>query len=61
MSKEQIDRIINKWISRKLTVFFISTIALFTNYINDENWMIIATAYITMENVTRIVERLKNK
>lgn len=59
MSKEQIDILLNKWASRKLTVFAVATVALFTGHVTDTNWMIIATAYISMEGITRIVERLK--
>jgi len=61
MSREQIDRFMGKWASRKLTVFAVATVALFTGHVNDTNWMIIATVYISLEGATRIVERLKEK
>jgi len=57
-SKEKIDLFLNKWVSRKLTVFVIASIGLFSKSITSTDWVIIATSYITIEGVTNIVERL---
>lgn len=57
--KEKIDFLLNKWVSRKLTVFLIASVGLFTEAITSDNWVIVATAYISIEGVTSIVERLK--
>jgi len=57
--KEKIDLILSKWVSRKLTVFVVASIGLFTNSVSSEDWVIISTAYIAIEGVTNIVERLK--
>jgi hypothetical protein len=59
MSKEQFDRIISKWISRKLMVFIVACGGLFIGQLTSSDWVIIATAYIGIEGVTNIVERLK--
>jgi len=59
MSKEQFDIILSKWISRKLLVFLIACAGLFSGTLTSSDWMIIATAYIGIEGVTNIVERLK--
>jgi uncharacterized membrane protein YiaA len=59
MSKEQFDIILNKWISRKLLVFIIACIGLFNQTLTSSDWVVIATAYIGIEGVTNIVERLK--
>jgi hypothetical protein len=59
MSKEQFDLLISKWISRKLLVFLIACVGLFTATLTSADWVIIATAYIGIEGVTNIVERLK--
>lgn len=59
MSKEQFDRIVNKWISRKLLVFLIACGGLFSGMIISSDWVIIATAYIGIEGFTNIVERIK--
>ena len=59
MSKEQFDLLISKWISRKLLVFLIACGGLFSGTLTSADWVIIATAYIGIEGVTNIVERLK--
>lgn len=57
-SKEKIDFLLNKWVSRKLTVFVIASVGLFSGAITSTDWVIVATSYITIEGVTSIVERL---
>lgn len=60
--REKIDFLLSKWVSRKLTVFVIASVGLFTGSINSDNWVIVATVYIATEGATAIVERLmKNK
>jgi len=59
MSKEQFDRILSKWISRKLLVFLVACVGLFSQTLTSSDWVIIATAYIGIEGITNIVERLK--
>ena len=56
--KEKIDLFLNKWVSRKLTVFIVASAGLFSGAINSTDWVIVATSYITIEGVTNIVERL---
>lgn len=58
MSKEKIDLLLSKWVSRKLTVFVVASIGLFLGVITSTDWVIIGTSYITIEGVTNIVERL---
>jgi hypothetical protein len=57
-TKEKIDFYLNKWVSRKLTVFVVGSIGLFSGNLISSDWVIIATAYITIEGVTTIVEKL---
>jgi len=59
MSKEQIDIILSKWISRKLLVFLVASIGLFLANITSSDWVIIATAYISIQGFTDIVAKLK--
>ena len=59
MSKEQIDIILSKWVSRKLLVFLVACGALFSGQLTSSDWVIIATAYIGIEGITNIVERLR--
>jgi hypothetical protein len=55
---EKIDLFLNKWVSRKLTVFVVASIGLFRGNLISSDWVIIATAYIAIEGATNIVERL---
>ena len=57
-TKEKIDFYLNKWVSRKLTVFVVGSVGLFSGNLTSSDWVIIATAYITIEGVTTIVERI---
>jgi hypothetical protein len=60
--KEKIDLFLSKWVSRKLTVFAIASAALFSGSIESNDWVVIATAYISLQGVTDIVERIyKNR
>lgn len=56
--KEKIDLFLNKWVSRKLTVFAVASTGLFSGVITSTDWVIVATSYITIEGVTSVVERL---
>ena len=60
MSKEQIDIILSKWISRKLLVFLVACIGLFTSQLTSSDWVIIATAYIGIQGFTDIVKKLRS-
>ena len=57
-TKEKVDLFLNKWISRKLSVFVVATIGLFGDVLTSTDWVIIATTYISVEGITNIVERL---
>ena len=57
-TRETIDFYLNKWVSRKLTVFVVGSVGLFSGRLTSSDWVIIATAYIAIEGATNIVERL---
>jgi hypothetical protein len=57
-NREKVDIFLNKWVSRKLTVFSVGSFGLFSGKLTSSDWVIIATAYITIEGITTIVERL---
>ena len=59
MSKETLDRLLNKWISRKLLVFLVACAGLFLTNISSGDWVIVATAYIGILGFTDIVAKLK--
>jgi hypothetical protein len=57
-NREKVDLFLSKWVSRKLTVFGIASVALFSGSIESNDWVVIATAYISLQGVTDIVERI---
>ena len=57
-TREKVDIFLNKWVSRKLTVFVVASVGLFSGVITSTDWVIVATSYITIEGITTIVERL---
>lgn len=57
-TREKVDIFLNKWVSRKLTVFVVGSIGLFSGKLSSSDWVIIATAYIAIEGATNIVERI---
>ena len=59
MSREQLDILINKWISRKLLVFIVACSGLFSGYLTSSDWVIIATAYVGIQGFTDIVNKIK--
>ena len=56
--KEKLDLFLSRWVSRKLTVFAIASVALFSGSIESNDWVIVATAYISLQGITDIVEKL---
>jgi len=59
MSKQQLDFLLNKLVSRKLLVFLIACGGLFFGNIPSSDWIIIATAYIGIQGFTDIVTQLR--
>ena len=57
-TREKVDIFLNKWVSRKLTVFVVGSVGLFSGKLTSSDWVIIATAYIAIEGATNIVERI---
>jgi len=62
MSEEQkakVDAFLKKWASRKLVVFSVACTGLFSGHLTSSDWVIIATAYVSLQGFVDIVERLK--
>jgi len=57
-TREKIDFYLNKWVSRKLTVFVVGSVGLFSGNLTSSDWVIIAATYIAIEGATTIVEKL---
>tara|TARA_R110000765_G_scaffold134625_1_gene233612 strand:+ start:160 stop:342 length:183 start_codon:yes stop_codon:yes gene_type:complete len=59
--KQRLDALINNYLSRKLLVFFIASFGLFAGTLTSSDWVIIATAYVSIQGFVDIVAKLKNK
>jgi hypothetical protein len=59
MSRQQFDIILNKLISRKLMVFLIACVGLFSGTLTSSDWVVISTAYIGIQGFTEIVTQLR--
>lgn len=55
---QRVDKFLNRWISRKLTVLVIASVGLFDGKLDGDNWTIVATGYVAIQGFTDIVERL---
>lgn len=55
-----LDKILNKIISRKLMVFLIACGGLFTGTLTSSDWVVIATIYISVQGVTDLIIKLKS-
>lgn len=58
--KAKIDILLAKWLSRKLLVFATACFGLFSGTLESGDWVIIATAYVSIEGFADIVARIKN-
>jgi len=56
--QEYIDKYLSKWVSRKLIVFGIASIGLFTKSIESGDWIIIAVTYMSVEGAITVVEKI---
>ena len=56
--KRNLDQLINKYISRKLVVFFVGSWALFSGNLTSGDWVIVSPAYIGSQMVVDVVDRL---
>jgi hypothetical protein len=59
--KQKVDQFLSKYLSRKLMVFVIGSFGLFSGTLTSSDWVIIATAYVSIQGFVDIVERLRNK
>jgi hypothetical protein len=54
-----LDKILNKFISRKLMVFVVACFGLFIGNITSTDWVVVATAYVGIQGFTDIILKLK--
>lgn len=59
MSRQEfIDRYMNKWVSRKLVVFIVGSIGLFTGHIESGDWVIISATYMSVEGIVSVITQI---
>ena len=56
----KIDSFVNRWVSKKLFVFLISTILLVLHYINADQWLWIAVGYIGAQGTHDLLINFKH-
>jgi len=57
--RAKIDQFLNKWVSRKLSVFVVASFGLFSGTLTSSDWVVIATAYVSLQGFVDIVAQLK--
>jgi hypothetical protein len=55
---QRIDKFLNRWISKKLTVFIVASYGLFSDKLDGDNWTILATGYVAIQGFADIVEQI---
>ena len=58
--KGKIDQFLGKWFSRKLMVFIVACFGLFSGTLTSYDWVIIATAYVSLQGFVDIVTQFRN-
>jgi len=58
--RAQIDKIINRYVSRKLMVFVVASIGLFSQTLTSSDWVIIAGVYISAQGAIDAIAKLKS-
>jgi hypothetical protein len=56
--QEYIDKYLSKFVSRKLIVFGIGSIGLFTGFLQSGDWVVVASAYVSIEGFTTIIKEI---
>lgn len=59
MMKAKLDAFLNKFVSKKLSVFVVSCFGLFSGTLTSSDWVIIASVYIGTQGVIDAVAKLK--
>ncbi len=57
--RQKLDKFINNYLSRKLMVFFIASIGLFSGTLVSGDWVTIAAVYIGTQGVIDAITKLR--
>jgi len=58
--RQQVDAILNRYVSRKLMVFVVASIGLFSQTLTSSDWVIIAGVYIGTQGAIDAIAKLKS-
>ena len=58
--KAKIDTVLKKYVSRKLMVFVVASIGLFSQTLTSSDWVIIAGVYIGTQGAIDAIAKLKS-
>lgn len=58
--KQRLDKILNSWISKKLSVFIVASFGLFSGTLLSNDWVTIAAVYIGTQGVIDAIHTLKH-
>jgi len=58
--KARIDAILNRYVSRKLMVFVVASLGLFSQTLTSSDWVIIAGIYIGTQGAIDAIAKLKS-
>ena len=59
--RAKLDKILNSWISKKLTVFIVASLGLFSGLITDSEWTNIALMYIGSQAAIDAIIKVRTK
>ena len=57
--RARLDKILNNWVSKKLSVFFVACIGLFSGTLTSGDWVTIAGIYIGTQGVIDAITQLR--
>ena len=58
--KARLDAILNRYVSRKLMVFVVASLGLFSQTLTSSDWVIIAGIYIGTQGAIDAISKLKS-
>ena len=58
--RAKLDRFLNSWVSKKLSVFIVASYGLFWGTLSSSDWVTIAIVYIGTQGALDIAKQLRN-
>lgn len=58
--RQRIDAILNRYVSRKLMVFVVASIGLFSGTLTSSDWITVAAVYIGTQGAIDAIAKLKS-